>query len=396
MSKKKDRVSNLSLETIITHSGRPDIASDPFVNPPVVRASTVLFESLAATKPGKSKYSYGRRGTPTSEALTDLIAEIEGAAGALVTPSGLAAVSVALLSVLKTGDHLIVSDSAYGPTRHFCDGVLKRFGVETSYCDPGVGGAIEALIKPNTRAIFMEVPGSLTFEMQDVPAIVAVAKDRGLTTLIDNTWATPVYFRPLDLGVDISLMAATKYVVGHSDAMLGTIACAASVWPKVNHTYGDMGMFTGPDDMYLALRGLRTMALRLERHFESALTVARWLEHRPEVARVLHPALPAHPGHAIWKRDFRGASGLFAFELKPVSPERVAAMVDGLDLFGIGYSWGGYESLITVPDLTGIRTATAAPAGPLVRLHIGLEDPQDLIADLDAGLRRLTEDAGTP
>lgn len=380
---------NRSVETIVTHSGRPDPRDTPFVNTPVVRASTVLFENLAATKNPGTKYVYGRRGTPTSEALTDVLSELEGAAGTLVTPSGLAAVSIALLSVLSTGDHLLMTDSAYGPTRLFCEGVLKRYGVETTYYDPLIGADIAGLIRPNTRAVFMESPGSLTFEVQDVPAIVAAAKARGLVTLIDNTWATPVYFKPLAHGIDIALMAGTKYVVGHSDAMIGTIACAESVWAAVKRTYGDMGMFTGPDDMYLALRGLRTMPVRLARHFESALTVARWLEQRPEVARVLHPALPSDPGHAIWKRDFGGASGLFAFELQPVAHERIAAMIDGLELFGIGYSWGGFESLVTLVDLKGIRTASAAPTRPVVRLHVGLEDPADLIADLDAGFSRL-------
>ncbi len=377
--------------TRLVHSGREP--GSPFVNPPVVHASTVLFDNLAQMK-GKAekpaKWVYGRRGTPTSAALEDIVAEMEGAEGCVLTPSGLAACSLALLAVLKAGDHLLMIDSVYGPTRLVCDGLLKRYGVETTFFDPLIGAGIAALIRPNTRAIFLESPGSLTFEMPDVPAITAVARARDIVTLIDNTWATPLFFRPLEHGVDVSIMAATKYLVGHSDAMVGTVAAGPRAWRQVKQTHGDLGMFTGPDDMYLALRGLRTLEVRLARHQASALAIAGWLEARPEVARVLHPGLPSDPGHAVWMRDFDGSAGLFAFELNPVSEAAVAAFLDGLELFGLGYSWGGFESLVTHAEPAPIRTAVPWTApGPLIRLQIGLEDVADLIADLESGFKRL-------
>ncbi|WP_333825580.1 cystathionine beta-lyase [Pinisolibacter sp.] len=377
--------------TRLAHAGR-DPAGSPFVNPPVIHASTVLFDTVAQMK-GKSetpaRWTYGRRGTPTSDALERAIADIEGAEGTVLTPSGAAACDVALLSVLASGDHLLMIDSVYGPTRTFCDGVLKRFGVETTYYDPLIGADIVSLIRPNTRAIFLEAPGSLTFEMPDVPAIVKVARERDITTLIDNTWATPLFFRPLDHGVDISIMAATKYVVGHSDVLIGTIACGPRAWKRVKTTHGDLGMFTGPDDMYLALRGLRTMGVRLAHQQKSALTVAAWFAARPEVARVLHPALPTDPGHAIWKRDFTGASGLFGVVMKGGSDAAVSAFLDHLELFGLGYSWGGYESLAIPAEPRAVRTAVPwREEGALIRLQIGLEDTADLIADLEAGLAR--------
>jgi cystathionine beta-lyase len=377
--------------TRLAHAGR-DPVGGPFVNPPVIHASTVLFDSVAQMK-GKSetpaRWTYGRRGTPTSEALERAIADIEGAEGTVLTPSGASACDVALLSVLASGDHLLMIDSVYGPTRNFCEGVLRRFGVETTYYDPLIGAGIVDLIRPNTRAIFMEAPGSLTFEMPDVPAIVKVARERDITTLIDNTWATPLFFRPLDHGVDISIMAATKYVVGHSDVLIGTIACGPRAWKRVKTTHGDLGMFTGPDDMYLALRGLRTMGVRLAHQQKSALTIAAWFAARPEVARVLHPALPTDPGYAIWKRDFAGASGLFGVVMKGGSDAAVSAFLDHLELFGLGYSWGGYESLAIPADPRAVRTAVPwREDGALIRLQIGLEDTADLIADLEAGLAR--------
>ena len=377
--------------TRIAHAGR-DPAGGPFVNPPVVHASTVLFDSVARMK-GKTevpaRWTYGRRGTPTSEALENAICELEGAVGTVLTPSGASACGMALMALLSAGDHLLMIDSVYAPTRNICDGLLKRFGIETTCFDPLIGAGIADLIRPNTKAIFLEAPGSLTFEMPDIPAIVAIARDRDVLTLIDNTWATPLYFRPLDHGIDVSIMAATKYVVGHSDALVGTIACGPRAWKRVKSAHGDLGMFTGPDDMYLALRGLRTMAVRLAHHQRSALAIAEWFEGRPEVSRVLYPALPSDPGHAIWKRDFAGASGLFGVVMKGGSDAAVAAFLDHLELFGLGYSWGGFESLAIPADPRPARSAVPWQAeGALLRFQIGLEDTADLIADLDAGLAR--------
>lgn len=379
--------------TRIAHAGR-DPEGGPFVNPPVIHASTVLFESYAQMK-GKAekpaRWTYGRRGTPTSEALETAISELEGAEGTVLTPSGASACGMALLALLSAGDHLLMIDSVYAPTRNICDGLLKRFGIETTYFDPLIGEGLAALIRPNTKVIFLEAPGSLTFEMPDVPAIARLARERDLLTVIDNTWATPLLFRPLDHGVDVSIMAATKYVVGHSDALVGTIACGPRAWKQVKLAHGDLGMFTGPDDMYLALRGLRTMSVRLAHHQRSALAIAEWFAARPEVSRVLYPALAGDPGHAVWKRDFAGASGLFGVVMKGGTEASLAAFLDGLELFGLGYSWGGFESLAIATDPSSIRSAVPWKAeGKLMRFQIGLEDTADLIADLDAGLARWT------
>lgn len=357
--------------------------NDGFVNPPVIHASTVLFDTYEIMQAGTAPYKYGRRGTPTTEALENSITELEGAEGTVLAPSGLAAISLALLSVLNAGDHLLVTDSAYQPTRYFADTVLSRMGIEATYYDPLIGAGIASLFRDNTRAVFTETPGSLTFEMQDLPAIARAAKKRGIRVITDNTWATALNFRPLEHGADISLQAGTKYIVGHSDVMIGAISANAEIWPDVKATHGAMGQHVGPDDVYLALRGLRTMDVRLKRHEENALIVAKWLRDHPLVADIRHPALESDPGHAIWKRDFTGSSGLFSFELKPVPPQAVAAFFNRLTLFGMGYSWGGYESLAIPAKYDNNRTATAPKIdGPLIRLHIGLENPQDLIADL--------------
>jgi len=373
-------------ETRLVTAGRDTDAQHGFVNPPVFHASTVLYPTAADQVAHRARYQYGRRGTPTSEALENALGVLEGdhCAGVALLPSGLAAIATALMTVAGAGDHVLVTDSVYRPTRSFCDGVLRRMGVETTYYDPLIGADIAALFRPNTRAVFVEAPGSQSFEMQDVPAIAKVAHEKGAVVLMDNTWATPLYFRALDKGVDLSIQAGTKYIGGHSDLMFGYVAANAALLAKLKDTVTALGLCVGPDDMYLALRGLRTLAVRLRRHFESGLAVARWLARRPEVARVLHPALESDPGHAIWKRDFTGACGLFSVVLRPASQSAVFAFMDALTLFGLGYSWGGYESLVISFDCTDYRTATRwAPGGPTLRFHVGLEDPDDLIADLD-------------
>jgi cystathionine beta-lyase len=378
--------------TRLVTGGRDPAAHHGFVNPPVYHASTVLYPSAADFVAHRGRYQYGRRGTPTSEALADALAALEGpdCAGVALLPSGLAAACVALLAVLKAGDHVLVTDSVYLPTRKFCDGILARYGITTSYYDPLIGAGIAALIKSNTRAVFVESPGSLSFEMQDVPAIAAAAHAHGALVLMDNTWASPLYFRALDKGVDLSIQSGTKYIGGHSDVMLGTVTANKATWPRLSETVYAMGLCVGPDDMYLGLRGLRTMGVRLAQHQASGIKVARWLAGRPEVARVLHPALETDPGHAIWRRDYSGACGLFSIVLAPVPQAAVHAFLDALTLFGIGASWGGFESLAIPFDCTAMRSATAwAPGGPGVRFHIGLEDVDDLIADLERGFAAL-------
>ena len=381
-------------DTRVITAGRDPAAYHGFVNPPVYHASTVLYPSAEDFLAHRARYQYGRRGTPTTEALELAVQELEGpqCAGVSLLPSGLAAISAALLSVVRAGDHILVTDSAYGPTRIFCDQILTRLGVTTTYYDPLIGGAIAELIQANTRAVFLESPGSLSFEMQDVPAIAAAAHAKGAVALMDNTWATPLYFRALDFGVDLSIHAGTKYFGGHSDVMLGTVAANSNTVAGLKSFVRFNGLCVGPDDVYLGTRGLRTLAVRLERHHKSGLAVARWLEQRPEVLRMLHPAMPSHPGHALWKRDFTGASGLFSMVFKPVPQKAVYAFLDTLELFGIGASWGGYESLAIPFDCTKIRTATRwAPGGPTVRFHIGLEAVEDLIADLEHGFAALAD-----
>jgi cysteine-S-conjugate beta-lyase len=376
--------------TEVILAGRDPFEQHGFVNTPIYRGSTVLSRTVADFTGKKGRYVYGRRGTPTTEALANAITALEGGAGTALTSSGLSAITTALMAVSRSGDHVLVADTVYGPTRHFCDTILSGYGVEVSYFDPLAGAAIEDRFQANTRAVFLESPGSLSFEMQDVPAIADIAHKRDAAVLMDNTWATPVYFRPHDFGVDLSIQAGTKYLGGHADANLGTISATAQYWPKVKETAGTLGLNPGPEDVFLMLRGLRTLAVRLDRHMESGLKVAQWLKQRPEVAHVLHPALPSHPQHAIWKRDFKGACGLFSIVLKPHPQAAVNTFIESLELFGIGASWGGYESLVIPFDCTKIRTATEwNPGGPTVRLHIGLEDPDDLIDDLKRGLETL-------
>lgn len=377
--------------TEVVLAGRDPFQFEGFVNTPIYRGSTVLAPTVADYLGKSMRYVYGRRGTPTTDALAEAINGLEGSAGTALAPSGLSAITVALMSVLKAGDHLLVTDSAYGPTRHFCDTILKNFGVETGYFDPCVGSGIRKLLRKNTRAVFVESPGSLSFEMQDVPSIAKEAKAHGAAVVMDNTWATPIYFKPLAHGVDISIQAGTKYLGGHADVNIGTIAATEEFWPSVKETNGTLGINPGPEDVFLSLRGLRTLAVRLERHMASGLKVARWLAEQKEIARVLHPALETHPGHAIWKRDFSGACGLFSVVLKDYPKAAISNFVESLVLFGIGASWGGYESLAIPFDCSKLRTATQwNPGGPTVRFHIGLEDPDDLIADLQAGLKQLS------
>jgi len=387
----------IKTDTRLVTSGRDPRAYHGFVNPPVYHASTLLYPTAEDQVAHRARYNYGRRGTPTSEALENALREIEGdgCAGVALLPSGLAAISAALLATARAGDHVLVPDSVYRPTRNFCNGVFKRFGVETTYYDPLIGADIARLFKPNTRVVFVEAPGSQSFEMQDIPAIAKIAHEQNAVVLMDNTWATPLYFRAFEKGVDLSIQAGTKYIGGHSDIMFGCVSANAATLPAVKDTVYSMGLCVGPDDMYLALRGLRTLGVRLDRHFQSGLRVARWLEQRPEVLRVMHPALERDPGHKIWKRDFTGACGLFSVVFKPTSEQSVHAFLNELALFGLGYSWGGFESLAILFDCTEYRTATKwAPGGPTVRLHIGLEDPDDLIADLERGFAAMAAGRG--
>jgi len=387
----------IKTDTRLVTSGRDPRAYHGFVNPPVYHASTLLYPTAEDQVAHRARYNYGRRGTPTSEALENALREIEGdgCAGVSLLPSGLAAISAALLATARAGDHVLVPDSVYRPTRNFCNGVFKRFGVETTYYDPLIGADIARLFKPKTRVVFVEAPGSQSFEMQDIPAIAKIAHEQNAVVLMDNTWATPLYFRAFEKGVDLSIQAGTKYIGGHSDIMFGCVSANAATLPALKDTVYSMGLCVGPDDMYLALRGLRTLGVRLDRHFQSGLRVARWLEQRPEVLRVMHPALERDPGHKIWKRDFTGACGLFSVVFKPTSEQSVHAFLNELALFGLGYSWGGFESLAILFDCTEYRTATKwAPGGPTVRLHIGLEDPDDLIADLERGFAAMAAGRG--
>ena len=386
----------MKLGTKLAQLGRKAKSSPGTVNVPVARASTVTFRSLAEMEEVQRRFdagevvpTYGLLNMPIRAAFEELMVALEGGHGAVTVPSGLAAVSIALMSCLEAGDHLLVSDSVYGPTRRFCARTLRRFGIETTFYDPLAGEGIEKLMKPNTRAVYLESPGSLTFEVQDFPAIARVARARGAAVLHDNTWATGMFFRSFDHGADFVIQAATKYPGGHSDVLIGAIVANEKWWPRLRDTSRDYGQSASPDDLFLAIRGMRTMEARILRHQASALEVAQRLQRHPAVERVLYPALPDDPGHALWKRDFLGATGLMGVELAPCSKAQLAALIDHLELFALGYSWGGYDSLVTPANLREGRSARPWTGGPLIRLQIGLEDPTDLIADLERGFDRM-------
>ena len=388
--------SRLSPATKVAHLGRDQDDSHGFVNLPVYHGSTVLYETYEDFLQSENRRKlrnqvlYGRYGTPLSFALESAVAELEGASAAITVSSGLASITESLTAFVKQGDHILVTDSVYNPTRKFCDGVLKRFGVETTYYDPLIGTEIKDLIKSNTSVIFLESPGSLTFEIQDLPAITSVAREHDIITILDNTWASPLFLKPFDLGVDVSVHAATKYITGHSDAMLGIISSTEECYDQIRDTVRLSGQCAGPDPIFLGLRGLRTLPTRLQRHWKSGLVIAEWLSQKPEVESVIHPAMSSHPGHHLWKRDFLGASGLFAFKLHPVSEAALGRLLDTTELFGMGYSWGGFESLLIPFDPRPTRTATKWDAkGPSLRIHVGLEDTDDLIASLEVGFEAM-------
>ena len=384
-------------DTKLVTLGRGPAEPEGTVNLPVYRASTILspdLESYTRRFEGDRAYesiTYGANGTQNARALAQAVAALEGGYKTVVTASGLSAITMALSAFTRAGDHILVTDSVYGPTRRFCDDVLARYGVQATFYDPSIGAGITDLLRNNTRLVFLEAPGSLTFEMQDVPAIVDAARARGVLTAMDNTWATPLFFKPLAHGVDLSVQAGTKYLAGHSDLVIGliTVATEAHHW-QLADTVMAFGDLSGPDDCYLTLRGLRTLSVRIRRQSDSALQIATWLAQQPGISRVLYPPLPEDPGHALWKRDFTGAASLFGIALETTDKTAVARMVDNLALFEIGSSWGGYESLVTLYDMPVARDVVPWVETPfLLRMHIGLEDPADLIADLEAGLDRL-------
>ena len=391
---------NAKFRTRLTHAGRHPLKQFGAVNPPVVHASTILSPSLAARNAAKTGardqdgnkiHSYGRKGTVTSDAFEEAVAAVYQADDAIAVSSGLAAIACALQAVVSEGDHILVADTVYLPTRKYCDFYLTRMGVETTYFDPKIGAGIADLITERTTAIYVESPGSLTFEIMDIPAVAAVAKARDIPVMMDNTWASAIFFSPFEKGVDIVIEAVTKYICGHSDVMMGVMVANAPWAEKLRAMAHLQGQCCGPDDLYLAQRGLRTLAVRMKQNEANALALAAWLETRPEVAEVRHPGLPSHPDHALWQRDFSGSSGLFSIVLHPVSEAAFAAMVDDLALYGIGASWGGFESLIINDDPALSRSATDWTAkGPLLRIHAGLEDIDDLKADLSAGFARLS------
>lgn len=381
---------SLQSSTLLVHAGRNPSKQHGFVNQAIYRGSTVIFPTVESFEARDQEFTYGRRGTPTVRSLEAAIAELEGGGQTIITPSGLCAITTALLTVVRPGDHILVTDNVYQPARRFCNLMLEPLGVETSYYDPYIGDGIASLIRENTRLVFTESPGSQTFEVQDIPAISKAAHERGVLVLLDNTWATPLYFNAFAHGADISIHSATKYIVGHADAMLGVVTAKGELAVQIREAYGNLGLCPGPEDVFLGLRGLRTLAVRLKQHERSALDVARWLKTRPEVDHVMHPALEDDPGHAIWKRDFTGSSGLFSAVLKPVSKEALSTFLQGLKLFGMGASWGGFESLVIPFNPSAYRTATGwTDKGQALRFHIGLDDVEDLKADLEAGFNSL-------
>ena len=382
--------------TEVAHAGRDPRRYLGAVNTPVFRASTILLPTMAdLERASRGEYpglSYGLHGLPTVTDFQRALAVLEGGHAALAVPSGLTATTLPLLALLKPGDHLLVTDAVYGPTRRFCDNHLRRLGIDVGYYDPLAAAAIVDAFRPNTKLVFAESPGSLTFEVQDIRAIADAAHERGVRVVLDNTWATPLGFRAFDHGVDVSVHAATKYIGGHSDVLLGAIVANADTFPALHRLWTDMGVTPSSDDCFLGLRGLRTLGVRMQRHEASAREIATWLVARPEVREVLYPALPGDRGHALWKRDFRGASGLFGVVLQPVDGAAIGRMLDGMRIFGMGWSWGGFESLLIPTWPERARTVTRwSPGGPSLRVHVGLEDPQDLIEDLDAGFARLRD-----
>jgi cystathionine beta-lyase len=380
----------LRSRTRFVHLGRDSETSRGFINLPAWRGSTVLHPDVSTLRSRGQRYTYGTHGTPTTDALCEAWSEIAGAAGTVLVPTGLFAIIASLTTALSAGDHLLMTDAVYQPARYYCDTILKRMGVETTYYDPAIGAGIGALMRSNTRAVFVEAPGSESLDMQDVPAIAAIGRERGACIIMDNTWATPLFFSPHAHGVDLAIDAGTKYLSGHSDLLLGLVSANKSWFPRLHRTVDALAVPPGPEDVYLALRGLRTMDMRLREAERQALGLAHWLEERAEVQRVIHPALPDYPGHEIWKRDFTGSSGLFSVVLQPVAERAVDAMIDGLELFGIGYSWGGFASLVVPFDCRKYRTATQwAPGGPTLRFSVGFEDLDDLKDDLDRGFARL-------
>lgn len=394
-----DPTKPLRPETLAAHAGFDPASHHGTVNPPVYHTSTVLFPTVEALERGETKpfegMRYGRIGTPTSKAFEDALAALEGGHGSAVAASGLAACTTALMACLKAGDHALITDSVYGPTRAFASRMLAGLGIAVEYYPPGIGGGIRSLFRPNTRVVYLESPGSWSFEVQDVPAIAEAAKAHGAQVLMDNTWATPLLFKPLAHGVDLSIQAVTKYIAGHSDAMLGAVTAPdAPGFQRIKSTQVMLGQSAGADDIYLGLRGLRTLPVRLERHGRTGLALAEWLAGRDEVLRILHPALPSDPGHLIWKRDFLGSSGLFGVLLKPYGRDAVTAMVEGMRLFKMGWSWGGFESLIVPGFHLPLRTTGAWEDGVLLRIHAGLEDVDDLKEDLEDGFARLARTSG--